>query len=187
MSEAGTQQMADDGSPAAGARSFAERFVGALRLDGSVYEEVASDPNAIGQAAGVAAIAAIANSVVSASLEASGQAFLNALVVFAMWPVLALLAWGAGWLLKVSGDLGRVLRATGYAMAPMTLVVIGLVPNKWLVVGSSLVALALYLGAFVVSIRPALRVDTGRAALICMIAGLGFVFLFLFVKFLAYQ
>lgn len=186
MSEAGTQQIANGESPAAGTRSFAQRFVGAFRLDGSVFEEVASDPAALGQAAGVAAIAALANGVASLSTAASGQAIINAIAVVVMWPILALFAWGAGKVLNVGGELGRVARATGFSMAPMALVIAGVVPNNWIMLVSSLVAVALYFGALVVGIRQALRVDTARSAFVCVIAALGFAFLFLLVKYITY-
>jgi hypothetical protein len=187
MSEAGTQQIANGERPAVAGRSFAQRFVGAFRLDGSVYEEVSSDPGALSQAAGVAAIAAAANGAASATMDPSGQAIVNSLAVLLMWPILAVLAWGAGKILKVGGELGRVLRATGFAMAPLALAAVGVAPIKWVIIVSSLVALALYFGALVVAIRQALRVDTARSAFVCVIAGLGFVFLFLVVKYLAYH
>ena len=41
-------------------RSFGERLLGALRLDATVYEEVEHTPDALGQAAGVGALAAVA-------------------------------------------------------------------------------------------------------------------------------
>jgi hypothetical protein len=187
MSEVGTQPIATGESPATGMRSFAQRFVGAFRLDGSVFEEVASDPGALGQAAGVAAIAAIANGAANVPTQASAQVIVNAALVFAMWPILALLIWVAGRFLNDGGELGRVFRAVGFAMAPMALVAIGIAPIKWVAIAGSLVALALYFGALVVSVRPALRVDTGRSAFVCVVAGLGFVFLFMLMKLLVYQ
>ena len=187
MSEAGTQQIANGETPSAAARSFAQRFVGAFRLDGSVYEEVASDPAALAQAAGVAAIAACANGVASMATQTSGQAIVNSLLAFTMWPILGVLAWAGGKLLNVDGELGRVLRATGFAMAPMVLIAVGVAPIPWLAVGVSLVAVALFFGALVVGLRQALRVDTGRSAFICIIAALGFAFLLMVVKYVVYQ
>ena len=187
MSEAGSQQVANDGAPAAAARSFAERFIGALRLDGSVYEEVASDPGAIGQAAGVAASAALARGAVDLSMTASGQATFNTLYVLAIWPIVALLVWGVGHLLRLPGEFGRILRATGFAMAPMVLIALGLVPNEWFGIVVSLVSLALFFGALVVGVREALRIDTGRSALVCVIVGLGFVLSSLIVKYVTFQ
>jgi hypothetical protein len=183
MSEAGTQQIANGEQPTVAVRSFAQRFVGAFRLDGTVYEEVASDPGAIGQAAGVVVIAAAARAAVDMVTGPSGTAIYNAVFVFSIWPIVAFLVWGVGYLLRLPASAGRVLRATGFAMAPFTLVILGLAPITWIQVGASLVALALFFGAAVVSVRPALRVDTGRSALVCAIVGLAFVLLFSLVKY----
>jgi hypothetical protein len=187
MSEAGTQQTADGENPSAEARSFGQRFIGAFRLDGSVYEEVASDPAALAQAAGVAAIAGCANAVASIATATSGQAVVNALLTFAMWPTLSVLAWCAGKLVNVGGELGRILKVTGFAMAPMALVAVGVAPIPWLAVGVSLVAVALFFGAFVVGLRQALRIDSGQSAFISIIAVLGFAFLFMVAKYAVYQ
>jgi hypothetical protein len=174
MSEAGTQQMASDGSPATAGRSFAQRFVGALRLDGSVYEEVANDAGAIGQAAGVAVAAAVARVIGVYSATTSGEAVFGGVSVLAFWPVAAFLVWAVGNLLKSPADLGRVLRVVGFAMAPLILVALLLVPNDWFRAGVLLVTYALLFAAFVVGMRQALRVDSGRAAFVCIIVAMMF-------------
>ena len=174
MSEAGAQQMASDGSPAAAGRSFAERFIGALRLDGSVYEEVANDAGAIGQAAGVAVAAAVARVIGVYSATTSGEAVFSGVSVLAFWPVAAFLVWGVGNLLKSPADFGRVLRVVGFAMAPLILVALLLVPNDWFRAGVLLVTYALLFAAFVVGMRQALRVDSGRAAFVCIIVAMMF-------------
>ena len=43
------------------ATSFTDRVVGAIKLDPKVYEEVEADPNAMGQAIGVVALADLWN------------------------------------------------------------------------------------------------------------------------------
>jgi hypothetical protein len=174
MSEAGSQQVANDGAPAAAARSFGERFVGALRLDGSVYEEVASDAGAIAQAAGVAAVAAAARAIGVFSTTTSGAAVFGALSVFAFWPLAAVLVWTVGHLLKSPGEFGRVLRVVGFSMAPLILVALILVPNEWFRGGVLLVTYALLFGALVVGVRQALRIDTGRAAFVCILVAMMF-------------
>jgi len=174
MSEAGSQQVANDGATAAAARSFAERFVGALRLDGSVYEEVASDAGAIAQAAGVAAVAAAARAIGVFSTTTSGAAVFGALSVFAFWPLAAVLVWTVGHLLKSPGEFGRVLRVVGFSMAPLILVALLLVPNEWFRGGVLLVTYALLFGALVVGVRQALRIDTGRAAFVCIVVAMMF-------------
>ena len=169
MSEAGSQQVANDGATAAAARSFAERFVGALRLDGSVYEEVASDAGAIAQAAGVAAVAAAARAIGVFSTTTSGAAVFGALSVFAFWPLAAVLVWTVGHLLKSPGEFGRVLRVVGFSMAPLILV-----PNEWFRGAVLLVTYALLFGALLVGVRQALRIDTGRAAFVCILVAMMF-------------
>jgi hypothetical protein len=177
MSEAGTQQNATDAAPAAAGHSFVERFVGALRLDGSVYEEIAGDPGALAQAAGVAAIAAAARAIGVLSATTSGAAVLGALHVLALWPITALLIWSVGNLLRSPAEFGRVLRVVGFAMAPLVLVALLVVPNEWFRGGVGLVTYALLFGALVVGVRAALRVDTGRAAFVCMIVAMAIIFL----------
>jgi hypothetical protein len=174
MSEAGTQQMANGGAPAAAGRSFVERFVGALRLDGSVYEEVASDRGALAQAAGVAAAAAVARAIGVFSTTTSGAAVLGALSVFAFWPLAAFLVWTVGNLLKNPGEFGRVLRVVGFAMAPLILVAMILVPNEWFRGAVLLVTYALLFGSLVVGVRQALRIDTRRAAFVCIVVAMLF-------------
>jgi len=174
MSEAGTQQRANDGAPAAAGRSFVQRFVGAFRLDGSVYEEVACDPGALAQAAGVAAVAAAARAIGVFSATTSGAAIFGALCVFAFWPLAAFLVWTMGNLVKSPGEFGRVLRVVGFAMAPLILVALVFVPNEWFRGAVLLVTYALLFGALLVGVRQALRVDTGRAAFVCILVAMMF-------------
>ena len=86
MSEADMQRIADDVEPAAAGRSFAERLVGAFRLDGSVYEEVASDPGALAQAAAVVACVAVARAIGIASSTTPMQAAIASVSAFGFWP-----------------------------------------------------------------------------------------------------
>jgi len=186
MDEAGTQQMASDGSPAAAGRSFAQRFVGALRLDGSVYEEVANDPDAIAQAAGVAVTASVARAIGVYSATTSGAAVLGSLSVLAFWPLAAFLVWLVGNLLKSPADFGRVLRVVGFAMAPLILVALIVVPNEWFRGGVLLVTYAMLFGALVVGVRQGLRIDSGRAAFVCIIVAMMFFLIYSVALYAAY-
>ena len=178
MSEAGTQQVANDGAPAVVGRSFSERFVGAMRLDGSVYEEVANDSSALAQAAGVVGIVAAARAIGVVSSTTSGEAVLGALSVLSFWPLAAFLIWSVGMLLNNAGEFGRVLRVVGFAMAPLILVALSLVPNEWFRAGVALVSVALLFGALVVGVRQALRIDSGRAAFVCIVVAMLFFFFY---------
>ena len=185
MSEAGSPRIADGENPAVATRSFADRFVGAFRLDGSVYQEVAGDPGALAQAAGVAVIAATARAVGVLSAVPSGQAIFGAFSVLLFWPIASLLIWLAGNLLRSPGEFGRVLRVVGFAMAPLVLVSLVLVPNEWFRGGVLLVTYALLFGALVVGVRAALRVDTGRAAFVCVVFAMSLLFLYSVLIYLA--
>jgi Yip1 domain len=187
MSEAGTQKVVDDGEPVAAGRSFAERFVGAFRLDGSVYEEVATDPGALAHAAGVVACVAAARAIGLASLTTPMQAGIEAVAAFGFWLILAALVWSVGRLLRHPGDFGRVLRAVGFAMSPLILVVLILIPNEWIRVGVMLVTYALLFGAIVVAVRPALRIDTGSAAFVCILVALILFFIYSVALYAALQ
>lgn len=184
MSEAGMQQIVDEGEPAAAGRSFSERLVGALRLNKSVYEEVANDPRALAHAAGVVACVAAAHAIGASSSTTLMQAGLGA---FGFWMITAVVVWSVGKVLRHPADFGRVLRAVGFAMSPLILVALILVPNEWIRAGVLLVTYALLFGAFVVAMRPALRVDTGRAAFVCILVALIFVFAGLVALYAAHQ
>ncbi len=170
MSEAEMRRIADDGEAPAAGRSFAERLAGALRLDKSVYEDVANDPAALAHAAGVVACVAVARAVgVSFSATPLQAGAREVLSVFGIWPITAALVWSVGRLLGHTGDFGRVLRAVGFAMSPLILSALILVPSDWIRAGVLLVTHALLFGALVVAVRPALRIGTGRAALVCIL------------------
>ena len=173
MSEADMQRIADDGEPAAAGRSFAERLVGAFRLDESVYEEVANDParaGARGRRRGVCRGCARNRDRFVRDTDAGGDRVGLRVSASGCSPP----RWSGRWatLLRHPGDFGRVLRAVGFAMSPLILVALVLVPNDWVRAGVMLVTYALLFGALVVAVRPALRIDTGRAAFVCILVAL---------------
>jgi len=149
-------------------RSFTERLIGALKLDASVYEEVEHDPDAMGQAALVVGLGAVA-AAIGAIGSGGGGVVGGILMAFLGW------AFGAGvvWLVGVrmmghTSDYPELLRTLGFASAPRVLLVVGFVP-----VLGGLVALAaaiLSLIAWVIAVRQALDVETGRAVLVCVLA-----------------
>ena len=187
MSEAGTQQIAKEGGSAAAGRTFAQRLLGAFRLDKSVYQEVANDPGALAHAAGVVACVAAARAIGVSSSTTPMQAGLVALSGFGFWLLTAVLVWSVGKVLRHPGDFGRVLRAVGFAMSPLILVALILVANQWIRAGVLLLTYALLFGAFVVAVRPALRIDTGRAAFVCILVALIIFFLYSVVLYAALQ
>jgi hypothetical protein len=79
------------------------------------------------------------------------------------------LTWGVARVLGHGADLGRLLRACGFAMAPLLLLVVLLVPIELLRVVVSFLSTALLIAAYVVGVREALRVTVGRAAYVVAI------------------
>jgi hypothetical protein len=148
-------------------RSFLERLIGALRLDASVYDEVEHDEAALPQAAGVVALAAVCAGIGSA---AGGSAGLVVGVIGAVigWLVSAGIIWFIGVrLMEHTSDYPELLRTIGFASSPQVLLVLAVIPVfGWGVRG---VVFVWGLAAYVVAVRQALDVDTGRAVLVCVL------------------
>lgn len=148
--------------------SFGERVIGALKLDSAVYDEIEHDPDALGQAAGVIGIAAVCSGIGSAA-GGGGAIVAGVVASFLGW----LVATGIVWLIGVramghSSDYPELLRTLGFASAPQMLMILGVVPLL-----GGLVALVVFvwgLAAYVVAVRQALDVETGRAVLVCVLA-----------------
>jgi len=169
----------------ASGRSFAERLTGALRLDSSVFDEVADDAGALGQAAGVAAGAAVARAIGAAMVGTRGEAIVGALGVLVFWPLAAVLIWAVGKWFGHESTLQRILRVTGFAMAPLLLVVLIVIPNQWVQTLVSLSSFALLFATLAVAVRQGLRTDTGRAAFVCLVVAMIFVFIYFVAIYLA--
>lgn len=154
--------------PTAAPRSFVERLLGALRLDASVYDEVEHDAGALPQAAGVVALAAVCAGVGSAG--AGGAGLVGAVVGAGIgWLVGAAVIWLVGVrLMEHSSDYPELLRTIGFASAPQLLLVLAAIPLLGPIVRVAVVFWGL--AAYVVAVREALDVQTGRAVLVCVIA-----------------
>lgn len=144
-------------------RSFGERFVGAMRVDTSVYEEVEADTGATGQAAAVVALVAIAGAI------GGGAGWLGALAsAFLGWLIWSGVTYVVGdKLLGGTATWGELLRTIGFALAPGVLYVFGIVPILgWIV---ELIVGIWLLVTVVVAIRQALDFGTLRALLTALI------------------
>lgn len=127
------------------------------------------DTDALGQAAGVVALAAFAAAIGSAGAAGGGGAVGAVLGSLIGWLISAGFVWlvGVHWM-KHTSDYRELLRTLGFAHAPHVLAVIGGVP---LIGGlATLVAGVWSLAAFVVAARQALDVSTGRALWVCFLA-----------------
>ena len=162
-------------APRAG-RSFIERIAGVLRLDGGAYEEIASDPAAMGQAAAVVVGAAAARALGAVGGPFSTQGLLFLAQITALWPIGTGLVFLLGrWFGHVQ-PIGRIARVMGFALAPFVLTVLGVVPVEAVQIAVAFLSTALLIATFVVGVRHALQTDTGRAGLLTLIIALTLVF-----------
>jgi hypothetical protein len=167
-------------------RSFGERLLGALKLDAQVYEEVEHDTNALGQAFVVVSIAAIAQGISAGGAGGGIGAVVGAIVGGALaWLVATAVIWLIGVkLMDHTSDYAELLRTTGFASAPGILAAIGVLPIGPLrpILGLGIFVLSVI--AYVIAVRQALDITTGRAVLICVLANLAgalLVFLLMFL------
>jgi len=145
--------------------------VGALLLDGRVFDEVEADPEGLLQAACVVLVAGLARGVFSLSGE-SGPAFVPSLAgAIVLWLLATglLASVGVRWLHGTS-DFHEMLRTLGFAAMPLWL----LAPASFLPdparLGGELLLHAWAIAAAVVAVRQALDVGTARALLACGLA-----------------
>jgi hypothetical protein len=141
--------------------------MGALTLDAATYDEIEHDQSALGQAAGVVAIAAVCSGIGGAA-GGLGAILGGVVGAFLGW----LLSTGIIWLIGVrimghTSDYPELLRTLGFASAPQILMILAFLP-----VLGALVSIAVFfwgLAAYVVAVRQALDVETGRAVVVCVL------------------
>ncbi len=151
---------------------FHERLVRALQLDPAIYEEVESDPEALGQAVALVVASSLAAGVGTGGEGGLLVALLGVLASLGSWYVWALLTYLIGTRIlpgpRTQADLGQLLRTTGFSTAPGLLRVLGIVPPLR---GFVFAAAGLWmLVAMVIAVRQALDYETtGRALGVCAI------------------
>lgn len=138
--------------------SFAERMIGAAKLDAKTYEEVEHDETALPQAVGVVALSSLAAGIGSMGSAASGGFVVGTVLALIGWAVWALIVYVVGVKLmpepQTKSDLGQVLRATGFSAAPGVIRILGIVPGLGIL--SSFVAAIWMLVAMVIAVKQAL-------------------------------
>lgn len=154
-----------------------ERAIGAAMLDAATYEEVEHDPGAMGQAAVVILVVALAAGIGAArgGLGAIAVGAIGSLIGWLLW---AAITWLVGTRLlptpQTEADFGQLLRTLGFSAAPGVFQIFGIVPVIGLVIG--LVASLWQLAAMVVAVRQALDYEsTGRAIAVCAVGFLIYV------------
>ncbi|MEW6270358.1 MAG: YIP1 family protein [Thermodesulfobacteriota bacterium] len=161
-------------SPPQWKRPFPDRLVAALRLDRTVFAEVARDADAMGQAAGVVALSSLAQGIggiqATSTTELVGGIVAMVVVGFLGWLASTGVIWliGVG-LLSGRSDYPELLRTLGFASAPKLLWLAGVLPLGPLYAVLGLVIFVLTLLALVLAVRQALEVTTGRAVLVCVL------------------
>lgn len=147
------------------------RIMRVIRLDWTVFREIAADPKALSEAAIIVAVSSFLSAIGSAAW--SGSFFVN---FSAHWIDAILISWLA-WavityfvgtrLFGGKTDIPEMLRVLGYASAPNALGFFGVIPLLgWtgVVVGA---ILALIAG--VLAVREAMEFDTGKAIVTAII------------------
>ena len=120
-------------------RSLVERLVGAARLDRSTYEEVEHDRDATMQAAAVVLVTSAAAGIGAVSSDGTLALIGYSAAGLLGWAVYAWLTYFIGTRVfataETSADWGELARTLGFASAPRLLLLLGLVPGLFGVVG----------------------------------------------------
>lgn len=166
-----------------------DRAIRTAKLERAAYEEVEADQGATVQAGIVVAVGAIASAIGLAAASTAGAVpgtigpngagaggglvssvigeSITALIAWAAYAQVAF--WVGTTVLKgpeTHADWGQVARTLGFASAPRTLLILGVVPALFVPV--SLVVAVWLLITTVVAVRAALDVGTGRAIAIAI-------------------
>ena len=162
--------------------SFAERVIGAARLDVRIYEEVEADRTAFGQAMGVVILSSLAAGIGMIGQEGAPGLLVGAIGALLGWFIWAGLTYVIGTRIlpmpQTHADWGQLLCTIGFASSPGILRILGVVP----VLGGLvfLVTGIWMLIAFVIAVRQALDyTSTGRAIGVCLIGWVVNVVIFL--------
>ena len=152
--------------------TFAERVIGAAKLDPQIYEEVEADHRALGQAMVVVVLSALAAGIGAGGrtgmLGFIGMTF-AALVGWFVWAAITFVI-GARILPapQTKSDMGELMRTIGFSASPGIARVLGVLP--FLGPPIMLAADIWVLVAMVVAVRQALDYkSTGRAVGVCLI------------------
>ena len=161
--------------------TFAQRMIGAAKLNAATYEEVEADKGATKQALAVVLLAAVAAGV--GEITEGGEAVIGALLgAFIGWVIWAFLTWliGTKFLAgpQTQADVGQLLRTIGFAATPGLFRVFGWIPILGPVI--MIVTWVWMLATTVVAVRQALDyTSTGKAILVCAIGW--FVYALIFI------
>lgn len=153
-----------------------DRLVRAIRLDPTLYREVAGNKDLMGEAALIVLVATLLSAIGAGAgshraFLAFGAELINGLLIgWLLWSVLALLI---GDFLGGRSELSEMVRTLGYANAPRFLAVFGFLPCVgWLF---RLAAWILTIAAGVIAIRESMEFDTLKAVVTAVLGLLAYI------------
>ena len=165
--------------------NFAQRMIGALQLQTSVYEEVEADRGATAQALAVVVISSVATGVGVSRTSSLASLIAGALAALFGWFIWAGLTYVIGTKIlpepQTKSDVGELLRTTGFASAPAMFHLLARLP---LIGGVASLAVSVWmLVAMVIAVRQALDYRSiGRAVGVCVIGWLVYVAVAVFMS-----
>lgn len=152
---------------------FTDRILGAAKLDAAVYEAVGRDETATGQAAAVVVLSALA-----AGIGTIAQAGFFALIMTTIGALIGWLAWAAIiWFVgtrllprpQTHANLGQLMRAMGFAMAPGLLRIFEIIPGLG---GLIFLIISIWmLVTMVIAVRQSLSFNSNGRAVAVVIVG----------------
>jgi hypothetical protein len=159
---------------------FAQRMIGAARLQPAIYEEVEADKRATGQALTIVILSSIATGLGLAHTSNIVSLIAGALAALLGWVIWAAFTYVIGTKLlpepQTRSDMGELLRTTGFASTPGIFHLLNRLPAMGNIV-SLLVSLWM-LVAMVIAVRQALDYkSTVRAVGVCLIGWLAYLFI----------
>jgi hypothetical protein len=156
-----------------------DRIVRAIRLDWTVFREIAEDENAMSQAALIVAVVTFISSIGTAiGVLIGGRAFGTAVLsFFGDWIISGILIGWIGWaiityfvgtaMFQGKTDIPEMMRVLGYASAPKLLGLLGFIPCiGWIF---PLAGWLLSLIAGVIAVREAMDFETSQAIITVVI------------------
>ena len=148
-----------------------DRILRAIRLDWTVFREIAEDQNAMMQAAIIVVVVRFLSAVGSGIASRSFLGFLIPWIVSILvgWILWAAITYFAGTVLfKGKTDIPEMMRVLGYANAPNLLGFFGFIPCVGWVIALAGWILALIAGVF--AVREAMEFETSQAIITVVIS-----------------
>jgi Yip1 domain len=112
--------------------TFAERVVGALKLDPKTFEDIERDPTAMGQAVGIIALAALAGSLGSIWRLGFGSMAFAVIIAICAYLLWSLVVWLVGTKVMpdpaTNADFAETFRVIAFASSPGLIGVVSIIP-----------------------------------------------------------